>query len=94
MSKDLRSTVMALQLRMDTHIKGTKNIDIVQSDDGDQDLRNLSSEQILSDFMRLAGEPITWVEARELWNDIRSTNNGALPKFSDALSKHFHSSAT
>ena len=45
-------------------------------------LHNLPGEKVLFEFMRLAGEPITWIEARELWNDMRSTNNGELPEFS------------
>ena len=45
---------------------------------------SLSSERILFEFMRLSGESITYIEARELWNDMRSTNNGELPKFRDS----------
>ena len=46
---------------------------------------SLSSEMILFEFMRLSGESITYIEARELWNDMRSTNNGELPKFRDSF---------
>ena len=46
---------------------------------------SLSSERILFEFMRLSGESITYIEARELWNDMRSTNNGELPKFRDSF---------
>lgn len=77
--KDLRSIVITLQLRM-IERSGVK------SDGRDKDpIENLASEELLFEFMRLAGEPITWIESKELWNDMRSTNNGNLPKFSDAL---------
>jgi len=47
--------------------------------------RDMPSERVLFEFMRLAGEAITYIEARELWNDMRSTNNGSLPRFRDMM---------
>ena len=50
-----------------------------------------AGEHALSDFMIAAGEPITFVETREIWNDMRSTNIGAFPRFEDAfldISRH------
>lgn len=44
-----------------------------------------ANDQVLSLFMRLAGEPITWIEAKELWNDMRSTNAGELPMLKDTI---------
>eukprot|EP00985_Skeletonema_marinoi_P012576 scaffold6086_cov116-Skeletonema_marinoi.AAC.5 len=46
---------------------------------------DMPSERVLFEFMRLAGEAITYIEARELWNDMRSTNNGSLPRFRDMM---------
>jgi len=51
----------------------------------DAGLGYLSSEKVLFQFMHMAGEPITWIEARELWNNMRSTNNGVMPKFRDSF---------
>lgn len=34
---------------------------------------------VLSDFMQASNEPITWIEAIELWRDMRHTNNSKLP---------------
>lgn len=39
----------------------------------------------LSDFMKIAGEPITWVEARELWHDQRKMNQGKFPLFRNSF---------
>ena len=78
---DLRNTALALQHQLAN-----------KSNDADAKVGEKKSpedgadgETTLADFMRLAGEPITWIEARELWNDMRSTNNGSLPKFRDAF---------
>ena len=32
-------------------------------------------KRILADFMRAAGEPLTWIESHELWNNLLETNN-------------------
>ena len=47
-------------------------------------------EKVLSTFMREAGEPITYIEARELWNNMRSTNIGEMPTLEDALATSSH----
>lgn len=43
------------------------------------------SQRVLSDFMCAAGEPITFVEAREIWNDLCSKNSGSFPRLQDAF---------
>ena len=40
---------------------------------------------LLANFMLLAGERITWIEAYELWHDMRSTNNSKLPSLNDTM---------
>ncbi len=35
--------------------------------------------------MRMANEPITWIEAAELWRDMRLTNNTELPTLEETL---------
>lgn len=39
----------------------------------------VDGESKLKDFMAAAREPLTWVEGRELWNNMCKTNNGKLP---------------
>ena len=51
-----------------------------------------AGQKALFDFMRAVGEPITFVETREIWNDMCSTNNGAFPRFETAfLDISYHS---
>lgn len=57
----------------------------IRKEGGEDPNKDLPSERVLLEFMRLAGEPITYIEARELWNDMRSTNNGSLPRFQDMM---------
>ena len=57
----------------------------ISSEGGEDPNKDLSSERVLFEFMRLSGEAITYIEARELWNDMRSTNNGSLPRFQDMM---------
>ena len=45
---------------------------------------------LLADFMLAAGERITWIEAYELWYDMRSTNNSKLPSLNDSLHRSMH----
>jgi hypothetical protein len=42
-------------------------------------------EASLSEFMARAGQPVTWIETREIWNEMRKTNNGKLPRFQDTM---------
>ena len=61
----------------------TKNSGKKQTSEG-------GGETVLSDFMRAAGEPITWIEAIELWRDMRETNNSKFP----CLDKSVHNLAS
>jgi len=45
---------------------------------------------ILTDFMQAAGEPITWVEAIELWHNMRQTNISELPTLEESLHTSIH----
>ena len=45
----------------------------------------------ISDFMHAAGEPITWIEALELWRDMRSTNDSTFPSLEQSLHDTTHS---
>ena len=45
---------------------------------------------ILSDFMQVAGEPITWVEAIELWHNMRKTNISKMPTLNESLHTSIH----
>jgi hypothetical protein len=40
---------------------------------------------VVSNFISAAGEPITWVENREIWNGMCKTNNSKLPRFHSTL---------
>jgi hypothetical protein len=40
---------------------------------------------ILANFMQEAGEPLTWIETIELWNDLLQTNNSSFPKLEDCV---------
>jgi len=65
-----------------------RTVDVSSSTRGlqeDAGLGYLSNEKVLFQFMHMACEPITWIEAKELWNDMRSTNNGVMPKFRDSF---------
>lgn len=55
------------------------------------DEAKIDGEKLLKEFMALAEEPLTWVEGRELWNDMRKTNISKLPKLRDSLHESFHS---
>lgn len=46
---------------------------------------------LISEFMKLAGERITWVESKELWHDMTSTNISKLPSLSQSLHDSLHS---
>ena len=46
---------------------------------------------LLFDFMKYAGEPITWVESIELWYDMTSTNISELPSLHDSLQESISS---
>lgn len=59
--------------------------DAASHESGQDPNKDLPSERVLFEFMRLAGEAITYIEARELWRDMRSTNNGSLPRFRDMM---------
>ena len=48
---------------------------------------NKAVETAFANFMASAGEPVTWVEIREIVNDLRKTNNGELPKFEDTIDR-------
>ena len=64
-----------------------ETVDVSSSTRGFQEdaLGHLSNETVLFQFMHMAGEAITWIEAKELWNNMRSTNNGVMPKFRDSF---------
>eukprot|EP00984_Skeletonema_dohrnii_P007139 scaffold2577_cov104-Skeletonema_dohrnii-CCMP3373.AAC.1 len=59
--------------------------DTATHESGQDPNKDLPSERVLFEFMRLAGEAITYIEARDLWRDMRSTNNGSLPRFRDMM---------
>lgn len=46
---------------------------------------NAVGQKAFSDFMYSVAEPITFVEAYEIWNDMCSTNNGEFPQFQNAF---------
>jgi len=46
-------------------------------------------QRALSDFMYAVAEPITFVEAYEIWNDMCSKNNGEFPHFKNAFPDMF-----
>ena len=52
----------------------TKNVTASSSD----------GQKSLCDFMKAAGQPITFVEAREIWNDMNATNNSSFPLLANA----------
>lgn len=89
---DLRSATLALHRLQNERL--TKNIDNGVDSGADsttnekskgEEEEKLFREKTLSEFMRLAGEPITWIESRELCREMLSTNNGRLPKFDDSF---------
>ena len=41
--------------------------------------------KILAAFMDAAGQPITFIETREIWNNMCATNNGSFPHLEDAF---------
>jgi hypothetical protein len=49
-------------------------------------------KRILADFMHAAGEPLTWIESHELWNDLLETNNSKLPNLENTVHSLMHSS--
>ena len=57
----------------------------ISSKSSDKTSSSEKNENILLEFMLQAGEPITWVETRELWNDMLKTNNGELPRFQETF---------
>ncbi len=48
-------------------------------------------KRILADFMHAAGEPLTWIESHELWNDLLETNNSKLPNLENTVHSLIHS---
>lgn len=41
---------------------------------------SVAGQKALAEFMKASGQPITFVETREIWNDMCSTNNGSFPR--------------
>lgn len=64
---------------------------LLKRSSGGIDKEDNEGPHLLADFMLAEGERITWIEAYELWYDMRSTNNSKLPSLNDSLHQSMHS---